>query len=163
MSSVVLKSASHLYRIFKVYLTLGIIGALAVVTVELVIAKPLALIIGFIAFSFLLMGVLLLAEARKLKTSQSFQILQRRLPKKQPPKLPESLMAVLLPANLMEPILGDFHQEFAELNSKYGRRSAVAWYYTIAMRTVLHVTALYFTLRASKMLIGEFRAFLRRD
>lgn len=56
MSSVVLKSASHLYRIFKVYLTLGIIGALAVVTVELVIAKPLALIIGFIAFSFLLMG-----------------------------------------------------------------------------------------------------------
>jgi RNA polymerase sigma factor (sigma-70 family) len=67
MNALILKPINLLYKIFKVYLTIGILGALAVIVVEFVIEKPFAFLIFVIAVSFLLIGIMLWAQARKLE------------------------------------------------------------------------------------------------
>lgn len=121
MSALVLKSVSHLYRIFRVYLALAILGAFSVLAYELLISKPLGILLFFISFSFVLAGILLWYQA---KTSS----LGRTLEDKKPPQLPESLMWVMLPADQREVIIGDLNKVFFNLRFKYGALSAAIWY-----------------------------------
>ena len=51
MSVLLLKSINHLYRIFKVYLTLALLGASAVVIYGLFVSQPLLVLIAFMVMS----------------------------------------------------------------------------------------------------------------
>ena len=59
MSSLVLKSINHLYKLFKIYLTLALIGALAVIAYEVFVFKPLVILIGLGTISALVMSIML--------------------------------------------------------------------------------------------------------
>jgi hypothetical protein len=51
MSVLVLRSINHLYKLFKVYLTLAILGAFAVVVYQLLLHKPLISILLILLLS----------------------------------------------------------------------------------------------------------------
>jgi hypothetical protein len=69
MSSLVLKSINHLCKLFKVYLTLALIGALAVIAYETFVSKP----IGLGTISALVMSTMLWVDG----TPISFHVARR--------------------------------------------------------------------------------------
>jgi hypothetical protein len=58
MSALILKSVSHLYKIFKVYLMLAVLGALAVIAYEVLLSRSLN--ISAILFSVFCLGLWML-------------------------------------------------------------------------------------------------------
>jgi hypothetical protein len=150
MTALILKSLNHLYKILKVYLTLAILGALAVVTYGFLVSKPLVVLISFITIGLVLTAILLWFQAK----TRSFD--KRTDEDKQPPKLPESLMTFMLPARLADPITADLRDDFDHLKFKYGRKSAAAWYYAVSVRIVIQVLTLYATLRVGKVFVADF-------
>lgn len=130
MSALVHRSVSHLYRIFKVYLALAILGAFFVLAYQLLISKPLGILFSFIGFSLVLAGILLWYQA---KTASMARILADR----RPPQLPESLMNAMLPVGQRELIISDLNKVFFDLQLKYGRRSAAIWYAIQSTKVVL--------------------------
>lgn len=151
MSALILKSANHLYKLVKVYSTMALLGALAVIVVEIVLAKPVVLIAVFVLASFASTVVLLLAQSQGRRHMELSQRGSQNL-HEPPPKLPESLMAVALPAELADHVMGDLSEEFYRLRSKYGRYSAVTWY-TIQSATIfVKATALHCGLSSRKSL-----------
>jgi len=166
MSALILKSANHLYKLFKVYFALAIFGALGVVFVQLILLNPTVLFLVFLCitalFSFLMLAVRvhkpfnidlkeeierLEIEVMKLKAQE--QELRQQTEQILPPKLPESLMIVTLPSDIVEHVLGDLGFEFHRLMQRYGRRSAGVWYTFQSMTILVHATGLYFKLSAS--------------
>jgi hypothetical protein len=143
MSSQILKSVSHLYRIFKVYLTIALLGASAVIAYGLLISKPMFILSTFIGLSALLTMILIWFQTKTLSFG-------RNSVDKEPPKLPESVMAVILPVDKRELIIGDLNEEFSHLERKYGRRSAATWYAIQSMRVVLHISVTYITFNRTK-------------
>jgi len=154
MSALILKSANHLLRIFKVYVTLAILGALALIAIEIVIAKPLALLIPVLIIGFLLSNILIWAEVSERDFRDEQKKRAMGADRVEPPKLPESLMALVLPARLREPIIGDLAEEFRHL-LRFGRRSAATWYFLSSSRIIFRVTVLSFTLRTAKIFIED--------
>ncbi len=73
MSSRVLQSINHLYKLFKVYLTLALIGALAVIAYEAFVSKPLVILIGLGTISALVMSIMLWVDG----TPISFHVARR--------------------------------------------------------------------------------------
>jgi hypothetical protein len=67
MSALVLKSINHLYKIFKVYFTLALIGALAVIAYEVFVSKPVVILIGFGIIGALVVSVMLWVEGIPLR------------------------------------------------------------------------------------------------
>lgn len=142
MSALILKSVNHVYRIFKVYLTLALCGILAVIGVELVLSNPLALVISVIAIISLLMGILLWVQAHKLRFSINLNERFRTPHRTEPPKLPESVMAVAVPASEREVIIGDLREQFWNLDKKYGKASATTWYIVQTALFVCHLSTI---------------------
>ena len=62
MSALVVKSVNHLYKIFKVYFTLALIGALAVIAYEIFVSKPIVILIGFSIIGALVVSGMLWVE-----------------------------------------------------------------------------------------------------
>jgi len=149
MSALILRSAKHLYKLLKVYLTLALLGALAVIAVETVLAKPVLLIAAFMIVSSTSIVVLLWAQSQGTIPRK---LTQPRLQEERPPKLPESLMVVSLPAELAEEIIGDLTEEFYRLRSKYGRYSAITWYTIESASVFIKATALHCGLGSGKSL-----------
>jgi hypothetical protein len=58
MTALILKSATHMYKIFKVYLVLAVCGALGVVVVQALRAKPLVLLVALGSIAFLVAAML---------------------------------------------------------------------------------------------------------
>jgi len=154
MSALIVKSANRLFNIFKVYLGLALFGALAVTLIELIIAKPSAFLVGFIVISFLFMGILLWYQTDKLTLKLVVEREIRKIRKREPPRLAESLITLVLPVRLRDEILADLRHEFNHL-LRFGRRSAEAWYFVTAARIVLKITLLSITLRTSEVFIKE--------
>jgi len=126
MSALLLKFANRLYKLLKIYSTMALLGALAAIVIQIVLAKPMVLVATFMVVIFASTLVLLWAQSHR----RSYELEDER-----PPILPESLMIVSLPADIADQIIGDLRGEFYHLRSKYGRYSAVIWY-TIQSGTV---------------------------
>jgi hypothetical protein len=135
MNAYILKSANRLYKLFKVYATVGLLGGVAALVIQIVLAEPVVLIAAFMVLSAASIIILLWAQSYE-KFSHKL-IHQRSLDPRdeRPPILPESLMIVSLPADISDQIIGDLRDEFYHLRSKYGRYSAVTWY-TIQSGTI---------------------------
>jgi len=137
MSTLILKSLNHLYKILKVYFTLAVVGALVVIVYGLCFSRPGVVIILIIDLSLGFIAIMLSAQARKA----SLKNVTDEHEHNEPPKLPESLMSFLLPTRLAEQIIGDLRSDFDRLLMKYGRMSAAAWYAVESMRIVVHTIA----------------------
>ncbi len=135
MSAFILKFANRLYKLFKVYSTIALLGALSVIVVGIVVEKPIILIAAFMIVSAASIIVLLWAQSYVRSDQNLIQQRSHELHDERPPILPESLMIVSLPSELAEDIIGDLREEFDHLRSKYGRYSAVTWY-TIQSGTI---------------------------
>jgi len=149
MNTLIVKSGNRLYKLFKVYTTLAVIGALATILVEIIVAQPLVLIAPFIIAAFASSVVLLWAQSRG-KHNRDF--IRKGLANERPPKLPESLMMVSLPIEIADLIMADLTGEFSRLRSKYGRTSAVSWYTIQSASIFLRVTAFHFGIHREKNL-----------
>jgi len=154
MSALILKSANHIYKLLKVYLTLAIVGALIVIVVELFVAEPIILLGIFFGISLISTASILWVQAHKLnfegRTNQKYE---------RPPKLPESLMLIVLPHSLAETILGDLRHDFYRLLRRHGRQSAVTWYTIQSLKILVNATALHFGLNVS----GSLNRFLKKQ
>ncbi|HEX6648486.1 MAG TPA: hypothetical protein VF075_03070 [Pyrinomonadaceae bacterium] len=149
MSALILKSANHIYKIFKVYLAMAVCGALSVVFVATILTKPLTLLVAIGSISFLMVGILLWVQVRKFTVGPNLDA--RSLKTRKPPKLAESIIAIALPASKREVVIGDLREQFTNLEAKYGRISASSWY-------VLQTTLFFFNLTP----IQKFHAKLER-
>jgi|SRR5215208_6788196 len=149
MSALILKSANHLYKLFKVYLSLAIIGAIGVVVIELFLAKPIVLLFIFFSLSMFCIGAMLWVQVHKLSFERRSKELFEKLQSK-PPKLPESLMLIILPRNAVGPILGDLTEDYHRLMNRHGYRSAATWYTIESMKIIFHATALHLGLNIWK-------------
>jgi hypothetical protein len=152
MSELVLKSVNHLYRLFKVYSTLAILGALAVILAEIFIAKPVILFTGFVVVTFTLTVILIWVQSSGRRRRKFIRKRLQELQDERPPKLPESLMVMTLPAEIAEHIMGDLSEQFYHLRYKYGRYSAVGWYTIQSMSISVRATALHLGLNVGKSL-----------
>ena len=151
MSALILRSINHAYKIFKVYLTIATCGVLGVILVSIVLAKPMALLVGIGTFIFLMMGILLWVQTSKFAFSPNLEKRFSNIHTPRPPRLPESIMAIAVPATEREVVIGDLREEFGSLDKKYGRASATAWY-------VIQATLFVFNLS----FIEKFHARLER-
>jgi hypothetical protein len=149
MSALILRSINHLYKIFKVYLSLAFFGASAVIGYGLVVSKPLVVLISFISIGLLLTVIVLWYQTRTLSIDKNVE------EKTKPPKVPESLMALMLPTKVAEPILADLRVEFIHLVSKYGRKSAAIWHVVQSMNILVHVVILHFGSGVAKRFIDS--------
>ena len=134
MSALILKSANRLYKLFKIYSTMALLGAVAAIVVQIVLAVPMVLIAVLMVVTSASTLVLLSAQSHgrfRRKLIQRSHELQEH----EPPILPESLMIVSLPADIADQIIEDLRGEFHHLQAKYGRYSAVTWY-TIQSGTI---------------------------
>lgn len=147
MSALILNSASHLYRILKVYLTLALLGASVVLIYGLFLSKPLLILITFLSLSLGAIATMLWFKVR----TRSFDETEKK-----PPILPASLMALLLPTRIAGPLLGDLKEDFYRLNRKYGRKPAAAWYAVVSILVLFRALRLYATLRMRKVFVGDF-------
>jgi hypothetical protein len=127
MSALILKSANRLYKLLKVYSTMALLGALAAIVVQIVLAEPMILIVILVVVTF--------ASTLVMLHAQSHGRSRQDLKGDEPPILPESLMIVSLPADIADQIIEDLRDEFHHLRSKYGRYSAATWY-TIQSGTI---------------------------
>lgn len=147
MSALIVKSVNRLYKLFKVYTTLAVIGALMTILVEIIIAWPLVLIATFMVAAFASTVVLIWAQSSRRS------LFQKHWQKAQadcPPKLPESLMAASLPIEMADDILGDLACEFYRLRSRYSRSSAVTWYTIQSASIFIRATAMHLGLNRDK-------------
>jgi hypothetical protein len=119
MNALILKFANRLYQLFKVYSIMALLGALAAIVIQIVLAEPMVLIAALMVVIFASTLVLLWAQ----RDRRSHELQGER-----PPMLPESLMIVSLPGDIADQIIADLRDEFYHLRSKYGRYSAVIWY-----------------------------------
>ena len=111
MSELAIKSLNHLYRILKVYLSLGLIGALIGVCYSVFAHYQYkALLLLTIVTGFFLLKRLL---------SFTLQMHPR------PPEFLELLLGYMLPAKDRDAVLGDFHAMYA----KHYKESAVRAYF----------------------------------
>jgi hypothetical protein len=145
MSTLILKSANRLYKLFKVYSAMALLGALAAIVVQIVLAEPMVVLIATVM-------VVTTASILIMLHAQSHGRSRHELREDAPPILPESLMMVSLPADIADQIIGDLRDEFQHLRSKYGRYSAVTWY-TIQSGTIfIKAAALHCGLTLGKSL-----------
>lgn len=128
MSALILKSANRLYKLFKFYSTMALLGALAAIVVQIVLAEPMVVLIATLM-------VVTTASTLVMLYAQSHEKSRHERKEDKPPLLPESLMIVSLPADIADQIIEDLRDEFHHLRSKYGRYSAVTWY-TIQSSTI---------------------------
>jgi hypothetical protein len=152
MNALILKSANHLYKLFKVYATMALLGALAAIVIQIVLAEPMVLIAAFMVVSAASIIVLLLAQSHRGSGQRLNQQRSHELENERPPILPESLMIVSLPADFADEIIGDLRDEFYHLRSKYGRYSAVTWYSLQSVTIFIKATALHCGLSYGKSL-----------
>jgi hypothetical protein len=150
MSAFMLKFLRRLYKLFKIYSTLALLGAIAGIVVGIVVEKPVVLLAAFMLVTVTSMLVLLLAQSHG-RPRQSHE------PQELPPILPESLMIVTLPSELADDIIGDLRQEFEHLRSKYGRHSAITWYTIQSSSIFIKAVAFHCGLNFGKSLIIESR------
>jgi len=149
MNALIIKSANRLYKLFKVYTTLAILGALTTILVEIIIAWPLVLIVAVMVAAFASSVLLLWAQSRERHNGD---LIQERPADERPPKLPESLMMASLPIGVADHIIGDLTREFYRLRANYGRSSAVTWYTIQSASMFIRATALHFGLSRDKNL-----------
>jgi hypothetical protein len=143
MSALLLNFSKRLYKLLKVYSTMALLGALAVIVVGIVLAKPMVLIAALMVVIFASTLVLLWAQTdRRPQGAQD----------ERPPMLPESLMIVSLPGDIADQIIGDLTDEFYHLRSKYGRYSAVIWYTVQSGTIFIKAAALHCGLSYGKSL-----------
>lgn len=156
MNALVIKSVKRLYKLFKIYTTLAIIGALTTLLVEIIIAWPLVLIATVTVAAFASSVLLLWAQSRG---NNRGELIPERLGDRHPPKLPESLMMVSLPIDIADQIIGDLTHEFYRLRSKYGRSSAITWYTIQSASVFIRATAMHVGLIRHK----SFSQFLNKE
>ena len=144
MSALIRKSANHLYKLFRVYSTLALVGALAAVVVQIVLAEPMVLVATLVVVTFASTLVLLSAQSHGRSSNE--------LREDNPPMFPESLMIVSLPSEIADQIIGDLRDDFHHLRSKYGRYSAVTWYTIQASTIFIKAAALHCGLSFGKSL-----------
>lgn len=162
MSTLILKASSRLYGIVKVYLALATVGALSVLAVGLVSAKPVGVLLSVIAVSFGVMGIVFWVEKQKRIWAEHGAKHYKRVMRRrriEPPKVAEALLTFVLPSNLRDPIVADLHEEFYRL-LKFGELSAATWYAIEAYTILVRVTVLWLSLRATDVLIKDV---LKRD
>ena len=158
MSALILKSANHLYKIFKVYFALAIFGALGVIVVGLFLAKPIVLLGTFLVLTTLCIFSVLWAQAQQAHAEKRFfRMLRGGHPL--PPKLPESLLLIMLPGDIAEPVIGDLSEEYFQLSRRYGRQSANSWYIMECIHLIFYSVGLHLRLIDTK----DLARFLRKD
>lgn len=126
MNELIIKSAHHVYKIAKVYVAIGVCGVLSVFVIGLILEKPLELLISIGSLAFLMAGILVWVQSHKFTVGLEKRFSRMHLRK--PPKLPESIMTIAVPASEREEVIGDLREQFGDLDKKYGRVSATAWY-----------------------------------
>ena len=141
MNTLIIKSAHHVYKIFKIYVAIGVYGVLSVLVVGLILAKPLELLISLGSLAFLMAGLLLWVQSKKFTVGLEKRFSRMHI--RRPPKLPESIMAIAVPASEREEVIGDLREQFGNLDKKYGRMSATAWY-------VIQTTLFFLNLRLER-------------
>lgn len=146
MNILVRKSLSHLYRVFKVYLSLGIFGALAVIAYGVIVSEPLVVLISLISVGLLAIIVLLWFQATTASVNGDTN-------DKQPPKLPEAFMTLMLPTRF-EPLIRDLRREFTRLVLKYGRVSAATWYAVQSLSVIIRTIPLELTSGIAKRFVA---------
>ena len=151
MSAFMLKFLSRLYKLFKFYSTMALLGAIAGIVVGIVEEEPVVLIAALMVVIAATMIVLLSAESHR-RSQRS-----HGLPGERPPILPESLMIVSLPSEVADDIIGDLREEFDHLRSKYGRYSAVTWYTIQSWTVFIKAVAFHCGLSFGKSLTSESR------
>ena len=67
MNGRIRKIANHLYKIFKVYAALALGGALVSVVVQLIIAKPVTMLVAIGSITFVTVGLFLSAQTQARK------------------------------------------------------------------------------------------------
>jgi hypothetical protein len=67
MRPLVQKSLNHLYYIFKVYLCLALIGALAGIGMQLLLSQPISVLTACAGLGLVLTGVLIGIQARRIR------------------------------------------------------------------------------------------------
>ena len=171
MSAVVRKSLTHLGGLFKVYLILGLLGALVVVACGFLVSHTVPTIMAFIGFSLVLAAILMRLEANTLNRFKAVD-------DKQPPTPPESFKTVMLPPLKTDLIIGDPGTGFIHLQLKtplatryffaqigfikYGRRSARTRYAIDAIRIILHLWTPYFAVHFGKRHLNQIEKTLAR-
>lgn len=143
MNALILKFANRLYQLFKVYSIIALLGALAAIVIQIVLAEPMVLIAALMVVIFASTLVLLWAQ----RDRRSHELQGER-----PPMLPESLMIVSLPGDIADQIIADLRDEFYHLRSKYGRYSAVIWYTVQSGTIFIKAAALHCGLSYGKSL-----------
>ena len=175
MSALILKSANHLYKIFKVYFALAIFGALAVIVVGLFLAKPIVLLGTGLVITTLCIVSVLWTQAQEAQTRKTLTRMldSRHSPRGlrrewqvnlsdvyiSPPKLPESLLFMMLPRDMAEAVLGDLSEEYRLLSSRYGRQSANSWYVIECIYVIFYSVGLHLRLVDGK----DLTRFLKKD
>lgn len=147
MNALIIKSANRLYKLFKVYTIMAVIGALTTILVEIIIAWPLILIATVMVVAFASSLLLLWAQSRG---KHSGDLIPERFGDERPPKLPESLMIASLPIEIADQIIGDVTHEFYRLRSKYGRASAITWYTIQSASVFIRATGMHLGLSRKK-------------
>lgn len=159
MSALMLKFVSRLYKLFKFYSAMALLGALGGIVVGIVVEKPIVLIAAFIVVSAASMIALLVAQSHR---RDDHKVIQPQSHDERPPMFPESLMIVSLPSELAEGIIEDLREEFHHLRSKYGRYSAVTWYTIQSWTIFIKALAFHCGLSFGKSLTSGKAADLRR-
>lgn len=98
MGTLILKSFQHLYKLLKVYLTIGLFGALAVVAWGVLTSYPnLGSLISIIGTTLLLVVFLI----------NRILMFRRR-----PPAIADFILYALLPDKYSKFVIGDFHESY---------------------------------------------------
>lgn len=91
VNALILKFVNRLYQLFKVYSIMALLGALAAVVIQIVLAEQVVLIAALMVVIFASTLVLLWAQRDRRSHELQDEI---------PPMLPESLMIVSLPSDI---------------------------------------------------------------
>lgn len=171
MTALIRQSFERLYYILKVYLVIGLLGALIVVAYTLIVSNSLPTLMSLIGFVLSITAIVLRLESRTLNR-------YKNIDGKQPATPPESLRTVMLPPYKTELILGDprtgfFHLKlktplntphvFAQIGViKYSRKSAPTWYAVDSIKIILQLTTPYFAFHFGKRYINQIEKTLAR-
>ncbi len=115
MSELVSKSFQHLYRILKVYLLLGLIGALIGASYAFYTHYPFG-------------AILLLTVATGLFIGKAFLSHVLRIHRR-PPEYAELLFRSMLPLNERETVIGDISEVYSDMISRRPLLHAYFWYW----------------------------------
>jgi len=132
MSALLVKPLRHLYRITKVYVALGLLGALLVIAWGVIQAHP-----QLAAFLNVTVAVIFLI----IYLINKILVLRNR-----PPAIPDFILYTLLPNKISDLVIGDFHETYCSqvrlslshkgLSSRSIKLRADLWYWNQVFRSI---------------------------